>query len=71
MSKEELIQELTEMMETDMELAEDTVLDDIEEWDSLTKLSLMAFAKKEFDKNLTAGQIRDFTTVGDICNALL
>lgn len=72
MSKEELINELEEMLETDEgALEESTILEDVEEWDSLAKLSLMAFAKKEFSVALTASQIKEFVTVADICNALL
>lgn len=71
MSKDELIEELVDMMETEEELSADTVLEEIDEWDSLAKLSLMAFAKKKFDYNLTAAQIREFVTVDDICNLLL
>ncbi len=72
MSKEELLSQLEELMETDEGVLEETtVLDDLDEWDSLAKLSLMAFAKKEFSISLTASQIKEFKTVTDICNALL
>ncbi len=71
MTKERIIEDLVEIMETDDELRLDTELDSIEEWDSLAKLSLMAYAKKEFDYNLTASQIREFVTVDDICKTLL
>ncbi len=70
MSREEFVKELEEILETEEELTEQTVLDEIEEWDSLSKLSLMASAKKEFSKNLTAAMVREFKTVGDICDAL-
>lgn len=70
---EDLIKKLEEDV---MELEEgvlklDTVLADIDEWDSLSKLSLMALAKKDYKKTLTAQQIREFVTVEDICNALI
>ena len=71
MSREELIKELEEILETEETLDESTLLEDIEEWDSLAKLSLMAFAKKEFTKTLTAEQIKSFATVKDICDALV
>ncbi len=71
MSKEEVIVKLIEVIETDMDINESTVLEDIEEWDSLAKLSLMAVAKTDFGKKLTSEQIRSFVTVDDICNALL
>lgn len=72
MSKEDLITKLEEIMETDEGiLNENTILADVEEWDSLSKLSLMAFVKKEFSISLTANQIKEFITVADICNTLL
>lgn len=72
MSKEELIAELEEMLEIDEgTLMESTVLEDIEEWDSLAKLSLVALAKKELSVTLTASKIKEFVTVEDICKELL
>lgn len=72
MDKSTLIEMLEEILETEEGvLSEETVLEDLEEWDSLGKLSLMAMAKKECDKSLTATEIREFVTVNDICNALL
>ena len=71
MNTERIIEDLTDMLETDEVLSPDTELDTLDEWDSLAALSLMAYAKKEFDLNLTAAQIRDFKRVGDICDSLL
>ena len=45
----------------------DSVLSEIEEWDSLSTLSLTVEMKKRFGKDLTAEQIKQFKTVGDIC----
>lgn len=71
MSLEEKLALLEEIMDLDEgTLTEDTVLEDIDEWDSLSKLSLMAEAKKKFDKALTVEDIRGFITVGDIINIL-
>ena len=38
----------------------------MDEWDSLTKLSLIATAKQRFKKTLTADIIKGFETVADI-----
>lgn len=62
---------LEEIMELDENtLTRDTVLADIDEWDSITKLSLMASVKKQFGKVLSVTEIRGFVTVGDICDYL-
>lgn len=71
MSIEEKLAFLEDMMELDAgELTEDMELDGIEEWDSLTKLSLMAACKKMNTKELSVEQIRKFKTVKDICDFL-
>ena len=71
MSLEEKLALLEEIMDLDEgTLAENTLLEEIEEWDSLSKLSLMAEAKKKFDKALTVEDIRGLKTVGDIINIL-
>lgn len=71
MSVEEKIAELEEIMDLDEgSLKEDSMLEDFEEWDSLSKLSLIAFAKREFGIILSTEKIKAFVTVGDICNEL-
>ena len=51
-------------------LTEDSILSDFEEWDSLSKLSLIAMARKEFNKVINANEIKSFNTVKDICKYL-
>ena len=41
-------------------------LEDVESWDSMTKLSLIVMMDDEFNKKLTGEQIRMFKTVQDI-----
>ena len=58
---------LEEMMELDEgTLAADTKLDAIEEYDSMAKLSLIVLMNDEFEKKLTANEIKTFQTVQDI-----
>lgn len=69
------MKELLEMLEEVMDLDEGvlettTVLEDLEEWDSLSALSLMAEAKKTYGKKLSAEEINDFVTVQDIIDYL-
>ena len=63
--KIELIEEIMDVEEGT--LTEDTVLDEVEEWDSLSTLSLTVEMKKKYSKNLTTDMIKSFVTVGDIC----
>lgn len=71
MTTEEKIAMLEEVMDLDAgELKLDSVLEDFEEWDSLSKLSLIAMAKQDFGLILTKDDIKSFDTVKDICNYL-
>ena len=47
-------------------LTEDTVLDDVDEYDSMAKLSLIVLMDDEFGVKLTGDVIKGFETVGDI-----
>ncbi len=62
--KLELLEEMFELDEDT--LKEDTLLDEIEEWDSVAALSLIVLLDEEFDKTITGKQIKEFKTIGDI-----
>lgn len=69
------MKELLEMLEEIMDIEEDTletttVLSELEEWDSLSKLSFMAEAKKNYQKKLSTDEIKSFVTVQDIIDYL-
>lgn len=67
MSTKEIINLIEETLEVDNDtLSEDTVLEDLVEYDSMAKLSVIVLADDEFDKKLAGEQIREFKTVGDI-----
>lgn len=62
---------LEEALELDPNsLTEETILDDIEEYDSMGKLSLIVLCDDEFDKKLSGEQIKEFKTVKDILDFL-
>ena len=69
MTQEEKIALLEDMLELDNgSLNPETVLAEIEEYDSMAKLSLIVMMDDEFSKKLTGEQIREFKTVNDILN---
>ncbi len=69
--EEKVIEMLEEILELDEgELAMDTDLSEVEEWDSISKLALMAEIKKNWKKNLTVDEIKKFQQVKDICEFL-
>lgn len=51
-------------------LTEETVLDDLAEWDSMSKLSFIVMMEDEFGKKVNAEQVRNFKTVQDMLDCM-
>ena len=67
MSNAEKIALLEETWELDEgTLTEETVLENVDEYDSMAKLSLIVLCDDEFDKKLDGDTIKGFVTVKDI-----
>ena len=66
--KMRLIEETLELDENT--LTEATVLADIEEYDSMAKLSLIVMCDDEFGKKLNGEELSSFKTVKDILDFL-
>ncbi len=66
--KLELLEEILEADEGTLKV-EDR-LEDIDEWESMSKLYLVSYVKKEMNKRLTVDEIKNFKTVQDICDYL-
>ena len=67
MTEQEKIALLEETLELDEgTLSADTVLADVDEYDSMAKLSLIVMMDDEFGVKLTGDVIKGFNTVGDI-----
>lgn len=69
------LQEKLEVLEDILEMDEGTLkvedsLEDIDEWDSMSKLYFVTYVKKEMQKRLTVDEIKNFETVQDICDYL-
>lgn len=61
-----LLEEMFEMEEG--ELKAETALEDLEEWNSMAKLSLIVLMDDECGKTLKSDDIKRFVTVQDILN---
>lgn len=71
MTKSEKLALLEEMFELDEGKIDcDTVLDDLEEWDSMSKLSLIVLMRDEFGKKISSSDIKGLVRVGDIINIM-
>ena len=71
MTNQEKIALLEETLEIDEgTLTEDMLLEDVDEYDSMAKLSLIVMMDDEFDVKLTGDMIKGFQTVGDILTVM-
>lgn len=67
MSNQEKLALIEETIEVDEgTLTPETVLEDLVEYNSMAKLSLIVMFDDEFDKNVTGADIKAFVTVADI-----
>ena len=70
MDIKEKLAKLEEIMEVDEgTLSPDTLLSDVEEWDSLSALSYVVMMRDDFSKKISGDQIRSFKTVQDILDS--
>lgn len=68
MTLQEKMNFLEDIMDLDEgALSEDSVLEEIDEWDSLATLALTVEIKKRYGHNLTTDKLKSFQLVGDIC----
>lgn len=71
MTLEEKMVELEDVLDLGRdEFNEDTVLDEIETWDSVAVLSFIAVMNEHFNKFPNAREIRAYKTIGDLLNAM-
>ncbi|RHR51862.1 acyl carrier protein [Clostridium sp. AF18-27] len=67
MTEKEKLALLEETLEEDAgTLTRETVLDDLDSWDSMAKLSLIVLMDDQFSKTLSGNTIKGFVTIGDI-----
>ena len=72
MSEKEKLALLEETFDADEgTLSAEMNLEDIEEYDSMTKLSLIVMVEEEFGKKLSGAEIKEFKTIQDILNIMV
>ena len=72
MELEEFIEKFVDQLDdTDAsEIQADTVYQELDEWSSLTAMSLIALAKSEYGKTITGREVRSCRTVEDLFNLI-
>ena len=66
MKKEDFLVELEDILQREEACAETDNLEDYEEWDSLSKMAIMAFFNKEFGIKISIDALKGVKTVADI-----
>lgn len=66
MNKEEFLEAMTDVLQTEDEITMDTVLEDLEEWDSLSIMATMAFLDKNFGVKTSMKDYQNMKTISDI-----
>jgi acyl carrier protein len=73
MQKEEFVENFADQFDdTDLsEISLDTVYKELDEWSSLTALSIIAMCDEEYGVKITGDDIRTASTVEDLFNMVL
>lgn len=66
MKKEDFLVELEDILQRDDACAEDDLLEDYDEWDSLSKMAVMAFYNKTFGIKIPLTEFKNLKTVSDL-----
>ena len=70
MDREKFLEQLSEILDSEETISFDTVLLDIEEWDSLSRVSFMAMANVRCGKLLKPQTVKEAKTVADLYSLL-
>ena len=71
MTEQEKMEELVDVLEMDLgEFDRDTVLEEVETWDSVAVLSFIALMNEKFDKIFHASESAECKTVGDLMDMM-
>lgn len=63
---EQFIEKMIDVMDIEEEITADTVLDDLEEWDSLSLVSFMAMANATYGKKVVPADVKMAKTIADL-----
>lgn len=68
MRKNEFLTELEDLLLVDDPVKEDQDLTELDEWDSLAKMAVMAYYKKNFGIGIDLNDLKDIKLVSDLIN---
>jgi len=71
MTNKEKMNLLEELLDIEKDsLSEETLLEDLDEWDSMAVITIIAMFDDEFEKVLTAKQVKAFESIKDIIDEM-
>ena len=70
MSEKFFLEKIVDIADIENEITMDTILADLEEWDSLSLVSFIAFAKASGARDITVGKVREAETIRDLYELL-
>ena len=68
MTTEDFLIQLQEVLQTDSVLTPDTVLADLDEWDSLAQMATMSFLNRNFGIKTNIAELAALGTVADLAH---
>lgn len=63
---EQFIEKMVDILDSEEEINMDTVLNDLEEWDSLSLVSFMAMANADYGKKVVPADVKAAETIKDL-----
>ncbi len=66
MNKTEFLTDLEDVLQREEPCKESDVLENYEEWDSLSKMAVMAYFDKNFGVKITLNQLKEIKNVKDL-----
>ena len=68
--EKEFLEKMMDILDCEQEITMDSILADIEEWDSLSFVSFLAMADASYGKSVLAKDVRIAETTGDLYNLI-
>ncbi|WP_019551938.1 hypothetical protein [Propionispira raffinosivorans] len=66
MTKEQFLEKMNDILDSENKITMESILTDIEEWDSLSYVSFLAMANVSAGKVLVAEKVKAAQTIGDL-----
>ena len=66
MTRDEFLEKMQDVLQTEETLCAETILDDLAEWDSLAMMATMAFVDKNFGVKIGIKDFMEMNTMSDL-----